>query len=756
MRTKTSILVVYSTDITTELPEVEFFTCLTCDDYDLCTSCLISNKHGHHPGHAFKAVDEQPKPSHIETACMPARNIRHDAICDKCDKQIYGVRHKCLQCPDFDMCSNCIGFARQAHPAHRFVPIYVPLPEPRGSKPMHNGICCDGPTCKKLFAQPYIVGTRYKCAVCPDFDLCGNCEALPIRLNEHNPTHPMIKFKTPVVKCTIETIKENQDGTPLKVMGDFCRQRTQIHAQAQQIPCTAAQMQTVADIKPSEKIRSDEMNSTHALPDLPDVPTGPLHANSIPPAPSPDTPKNESIPARDIAKELKAFFVRDNVADGTVLPPASRFQQYWVIRNPGPHAWPAGCSVRYVGGDNMLDLDDQPQSTAFQVTAATETNVVDREVQPGEEVSFSVYMKTGRREGRSISYWRLKDKSGVAFGHKLWCDIVVKSASPSSAIRMPRDSRIAMGQAYQSSANAAFRNQHSSNSTASTDSWERAQSQLLEKYDELHADLKRVGREIGKDFERKMLDEMTERVGHVDAWKAYRESLGQDFRDFLRRNAGSQLDGVRKDAEKLAATSRAAAVCEKKKNEAVDDAAGASINETVTVPTTTQALEADPQLAQKTKDVVDEYEKKTEMTEHIVGSASKSPASVSPISTSTATENQARHAADQSDIDTAKAAGVSVANTAAEAETHKSQLLFPTLPKESPSSSVHSAQSHIRPSPSGSIQTTTPQQPLPLLTLPPPPPPPTSKATSWTRLSRSSTPSASTRKTRVRTRVRYG
>lgn len=48
---------------------------------------------------------------------------------------------------------------------------------------------CDG--CQKT-----IYGTRYKCMHpdCPDFDLCGSCEAHPIPV--HPPTHPMLKMKT--------------------------------------------------------------------------------------------------------------------------------------------------------------------------------------------------------------------------------------------------------------------------------------------------------------------------------------------------------------------------------------------------------------------------------------------------------------------------------------------------------------------------------------------------------------------------------
>lgn len=36
------------------------------------------------------------------------RRIQHsNIICDGCDRDIYGFRYKCLECPDFDLCMNC-------------------------------------------------------------------------------------------------------------------------------------------------------------------------------------------------------------------------------------------------------------------------------------------------------------------------------------------------------------------------------------------------------------------------------------------------------------------------------------------------------------------------------------------------------------------------------------------------------------------------------------------------------------------------
>lgn len=52
--------------------------------------------------------------------------------------------------------------------------------------PVHRNVTCD------VCGQEGIVGTRYKCTVCPDYDLCETCEPL------HDRSHPMIKINVPL------------------------------------------------------------------------------------------------------------------------------------------------------------------------------------------------------------------------------------------------------------------------------------------------------------------------------------------------------------------------------------------------------------------------------------------------------------------------------------------------------------------------------------------------------------------------------
>ncbi|KAJ4362040.1 hypothetical protein N0V83_010982 [Neocucurbitaria cava] len=420
------------------LPEKEFVTCVSCDDYDLCLECHVSNKHGHHPAHVFKAATaETVLPTLADFLCNSGRNVRHSAVCDGCDKFIYGVRHKCLNCPDWDYCSDCHKNAKFIHPRHRFVPIYEPLAEPLSSGNRHYGIYCDGPLCKEKENVSYIEGVRYKCAVCHDTDFCQNCEAHPS--NKHNHTHPLIKFKTPVRSVSVTTVNDDRTGRSIARLGDRQPPRRSTATETTPVaPSTnaATQVQTVVDMKPSEEpqIKKEKI----AIRDLLVEPVEPVQEKVVPlDMDDSKTVKTEAIPipkSETSSHGLDAYFIRDTIVDGSKICAGQQFCQVWTLRNPGPNAWPAGCSVRHVGGDNMLNIDNTRPLSHTDLAEASESNTIGHYVEAGEEISFRVIMKAPAREGTAISYWRLKTADGMPFGHRLWCDIqVVAPPSPTSA-----------------------------------------------------------------------------------------------------------------------------------------------------------------------------------------------------------------------------------------------------------------------------------------------------------------------------------
>lgn len=242
------------------------------------------------------------------------------------------------------------------------------------------------------------MGDRYKCAVCHDTDFCANCEALPT--HRHNRTHPLIKFKSPVRNVSVTTLSERGNGEQIYALGDQIPQTVSKSTETKPTAKStnaATQVQTIAEVKPTEPVKEESKAEATKKPSAP---------------------------------ELQAHFVRDVITDGSVLAPSVQFKQAWTLRNPGPQSWPAGCCVRFVGGDAMFNVDPKHPSSVSDIDKATESNVIDRVVDAGEEVDFAVVMRSPENNGRAISYWRLKTAEGLPFGHKLWCDIKIRVPEP--------------------------------------------------------------------------------------------------------------------------------------------------------------------------------------------------------------------------------------------------------------------------------------------------------------------------------------
>ena len=207
---------------------------------------------------------------------------------------------------------------------------------------------------------------------------------------------------------------EDKNGAPMATMGD---QSTKNNA--------PSPVRTVVDVKPSEPA---------AVPAL--APAIVLKSEKIQIKDLLAEPIEEKIRVEDLkptpaqipSQELNAHYVRDTVKDGSIMTPNQRFVQVWTLRNPGPHAWPAGCVVSFVGGDGMFNIDDNHPSSESDLADAQRSNIVGRIVDVGEEIAFRVMMKAPKHEGTAISYWRLKAADGVVFGHRLWCHIKVVAA----------------------------------------------------------------------------------------------------------------------------------------------------------------------------------------------------------------------------------------------------------------------------------------------------------------------------------------
>lgn len=199
------------------------YKCLDCEDFDYCPDC-IGKRDITHPNHSFVGVHDDADILYSSTRratnrppAYTANNVCHQAYCDNCNFSIVGKRFKCLNCPDYDLCSGCFQDVKDTHPKHGFARLhnaedYVPK---EGFMPFHENIMCDGPLCKQKHSC--IRGVRYKCSMCVDVDFCGSCESSPSF--DHNPDHPLIKIKIPLKykqnlefnqKIGGETVKEEE------------------------------------------------------------------------------------------------------------------------------------------------------------------------------------------------------------------------------------------------------------------------------------------------------------------------------------------------------------------------------------------------------------------------------------------------------------------------------------------------------------------------------------------------------------------
>ncbi len=130
-----------------------FHKCLDCDDYELCPTCVaLRTWERSHPGHSeahtliqlteITDVQVVRTDDHIRISQERLRamqeSVHHDVDCNRCRRPIKGIRFKCIQCGNLDLCHNCIYYQAEVDDlSHTFVMfvrknklIYKPIPHP--------------------------------------------------------------------------------------------------------------------------------------------------------------------------------------------------------------------------------------------------------------------------------------------------------------------------------------------------------------------------------------------------------------------------------------------------------------------------------------------------------------------------------------------------------------------------------------------------------------------------------------------------
>lgn len=262
-----------------------------------------------------------------------------------------------------------------------------------------------------------ICGIRYKCMhpTCPDYDLCANCESMPIEVHPAN--HPMLKMRDrdtviPTVyrvggttmiptrpapaAAAAQPVPAPPPTTEAAVSAkEISVQKSEASVQLSQPQTTEAAVSAVAsDIPEETHVRA--ASPAPMIPTLSFEPAGtqlsaspeanlqllvdyfarlssesqqevaqkPNQAPVSIPVPM-CTPSllssflERQPPARSV--ELRATFIsNNNIDDGQAFPVGAEFVKSWLMHNDGDVDWPETTEVIFVAGDRLAAFSGAP------------------------------------------------------------------------------------------------------------------------------------------------------------------------------------------------------------------------------------------------------------------------------------------------------------------------------------------------------------------------------------------------------------
>jgi hypothetical protein len=301
---------------------------------------------------------------------------------------IVGVRYHCTVCKDFDLCEACE--EKGVHPRHHpLVKLHVPRSPPSDDQAIHRGVTCD--MCR---VSP-ITGLRYKCTVCPDFDMCESCEAKRL----HPADHPVIKLRSErhlPANLPPAFHGESAQESPCsgeEKSGGGCPRRGGWRRMAR---CAAA---AAACAAAAAAANGASPASCHA-------PSSSCHAT-----PEHDASEPTSV-AGSAAKGPQATFLRHvTMGHGSKLEQGQVLVKTWAVQNTGAEAWPEPCKLIFLRGDREM----LGETEEFSVISA----------QPGQSVEVSVPVTTPAKAGNFTAYFQLADAERKVFGPRLWLEVVI-------------------------------------------------------------------------------------------------------------------------------------------------------------------------------------------------------------------------------------------------------------------------------------------------------------------------------------------
>ena len=251
--------------------------------------------------------------------------------------------------------------------------------EPTGPA-RHENVICDG--CN---TSP-IVGDRFKCAVCPDFDLCSACEAA----GKHPASHTLLKIKV---------ANGGRGGHHWWRRGGFGGPHHGGlgggHGFGHHGPHASHGGWGGRGGFGGGGCRWKGMG-------------GARHGWG-----------EESRGDAD-GDRPKATFIGDvTLADGIKVKPGQILQKVWSMKNNGDKAWPEGTRLQFIGGD----VTPAPASAAGD--AAWSDAALVPAAMPGQVINIALDIQTPQELGRFRGTFRLVTPEGQRFGPRCWIDVEV-------------------------------------------------------------------------------------------------------------------------------------------------------------------------------------------------------------------------------------------------------------------------------------------------------------------------------------------
>ncbi|KAJ2342026.1 hypothetical protein GGH92_005555 [Coemansia sp. RSA 2673] len=290
--------------------------------------------------------------------------------------------------------------------------------EERGSVVVHPNVVCDA-------CNFPIVGVRYKCGNCPDFDLCEGCESTV----KHDENHLFIKMRkfhpTPVSQPMLSCIYPRMgpwSGRPqcprptLRSTGEAVAAVATEAVGGALAPVSAAATAAAAAAKViADSVTERAREATNVASPAAAV-EAPVASHPAPPTPPRVQPISRGNSVVQSSKYV-AIFVEDvTIPDGTHMAPGELFVKIWSVANMGDSEWPKDTMLVHIEGEPSIPGNKK-----------TVPIVVSKRY---EQVGIAVDLVAPMKPGRYVSQWRLMTSEGHYFGTGLWCVIVVEEPDP--------------------------------------------------------------------------------------------------------------------------------------------------------------------------------------------------------------------------------------------------------------------------------------------------------------------------------------